>query len=275
MTAGIRKRVVIHEDDVGMSHGANTAFLELSRLGHLQLGLGDGALSLVPRGRRDRGPASRARPRHPPDADQRAEALSLAPADRAAALGRHDRRAAAISGRTCRGRGGQHPRRSRPSCGAQIEVALAAGIDADPSRRPYGHGADAGVRPILPPARPRVPAAGPAGRRASSRYNPASYAGPLDHGRLRRRGGGGAGGGRARLRHRARDALGAEDRCRDRLPRDVRDDPGWASPSCPCTSTSPAISRRSTRRTAHIRTEEYALFRTPGSASGSRNSGSR
>jgi predicted glycoside hydrolase/deacetylase ChbG (UPF0249 family) len=28
-----RKRVVIHEDDVGMSHGSNTAFVELSRLG--------------------------------------------------------------------------------------------------------------------------------------------------------------------------------------------------------------------------------------------------
>ena len=28
-----RKRVVIHEDDVGMSHGANTAFAELSKLG--------------------------------------------------------------------------------------------------------------------------------------------------------------------------------------------------------------------------------------------------
>jgi predicted glycoside hydrolase/deacetylase ChbG (UPF0249 family) len=28
-----RKRVVIHEDDVGMSHGANTAFVELSKLG--------------------------------------------------------------------------------------------------------------------------------------------------------------------------------------------------------------------------------------------------
>lgn len=31
-TAG-RKRVVIHEDDVGMTHGANVAFLELSKLG--------------------------------------------------------------------------------------------------------------------------------------------------------------------------------------------------------------------------------------------------
>ena len=30
---GGRKRVVIHEDDVGMSHGANTAFVELSKLG--------------------------------------------------------------------------------------------------------------------------------------------------------------------------------------------------------------------------------------------------
>jgi len=28
-----RKRVVLHEDDVGMSHGANMAFIELSRLG--------------------------------------------------------------------------------------------------------------------------------------------------------------------------------------------------------------------------------------------------
>lgn len=33
MAATHRKRVVIHEDDVGMSHGANTAFVELSRLG--------------------------------------------------------------------------------------------------------------------------------------------------------------------------------------------------------------------------------------------------
>ena len=28
-----KKRVVIHEDDVGMTHGANAAFVELSRLG--------------------------------------------------------------------------------------------------------------------------------------------------------------------------------------------------------------------------------------------------
>ncbi len=34
MTAGVEpKRVVIHEDDVGMSHGANMAFVELCRLG--------------------------------------------------------------------------------------------------------------------------------------------------------------------------------------------------------------------------------------------------
>ncbi len=31
--SGKRKRVVIHEDDVGMSHGANTAFVELSERG--------------------------------------------------------------------------------------------------------------------------------------------------------------------------------------------------------------------------------------------------
>ncbi len=33
MTGQDRKRVVIHEDDVGMSHGANAAFVELSALG--------------------------------------------------------------------------------------------------------------------------------------------------------------------------------------------------------------------------------------------------
>lgn len=33
-----RKRVVIHEDDVGMSHGANMAFVELSALGHCSSG---------------------------------------------------------------------------------------------------------------------------------------------------------------------------------------------------------------------------------------------
>ena len=32
-TNGSAKQVVIHEDDVGMSHGANTAFVELSKLG--------------------------------------------------------------------------------------------------------------------------------------------------------------------------------------------------------------------------------------------------
>ena len=35
---GKRKRVVIHEDDVGMSHGANSAFVELSKLGSCSSG---------------------------------------------------------------------------------------------------------------------------------------------------------------------------------------------------------------------------------------------
>jgi predicted glycoside hydrolase/deacetylase ChbG (UPF0249 family) len=35
---GGRKRVVIHEDDVGMSHGANGAFVELSKLGSCSSG---------------------------------------------------------------------------------------------------------------------------------------------------------------------------------------------------------------------------------------------
>jgi predicted glycoside hydrolase/deacetylase ChbG (UPF0249 family) len=38
MAANERKTVVIHEDDVGMSHGANLAFLELSRLGTCSCG---------------------------------------------------------------------------------------------------------------------------------------------------------------------------------------------------------------------------------------------
>src|SRR6185503_8527149 len=35
---GGRKRVVIHEDDVGMTHGANGAFVELSKLGSCSSG---------------------------------------------------------------------------------------------------------------------------------------------------------------------------------------------------------------------------------------------
>ena len=35
---GGRKRVVIHEDDVGMTHGANSAFVELSKLGSCSSG---------------------------------------------------------------------------------------------------------------------------------------------------------------------------------------------------------------------------------------------
>jgi chitin disaccharide deacetylase len=38
MEGRMAKRVVIHEDDVGMSHGANTAFVELSKLGNCSSG---------------------------------------------------------------------------------------------------------------------------------------------------------------------------------------------------------------------------------------------
>jgi hypothetical protein len=43
-----RRSVVIHEDDVAMTHGANGAFTELSAL-LVQLGLRYGALPVVPR----------------------------------------------------------------------------------------------------------------------------------------------------------------------------------------------------------------------------------
>ena len=46
------RRVVLHADDLGMSHGANAAFAEFG-LRHRHLGLGDGSLPLVRRARRD------------------------------------------------------------------------------------------------------------------------------------------------------------------------------------------------------------------------------
>ena len=47
--------LAVHVDDVGMCHGANTAFLELARAGAGHLRLGDGALPVVPRDRGRRG----------------------------------------------------------------------------------------------------------------------------------------------------------------------------------------------------------------------------
>ena len=39
--------VVLHQDDVGMCHGANTAFVELSRARQHHQRVGDGSVSVV------------------------------------------------------------------------------------------------------------------------------------------------------------------------------------------------------------------------------------
>ena len=157
------KRVVIHEDDVGMSHGANTRLRRAVEARELQLRLGDGALPVVPRGGRDRDGRPGARPRRPSDADERADPLPLAAADRAALLGRPHRRARLLLARRPERPQGRPGGGREAELRAQIDTALAAGIDVDPSRRPHGHGADAGIHRDLPPARHGLRPAGAAG----------------------------------------------------------------------------------------------------------------
>jgi hypothetical protein len=64
-----RRVVVIHEDDVGMTHGSNTAFAELLALGTCSAG-SVMALPLVPRGDRDGLGQSRARSWRASDTEQ-------------------------------------------------------------------------------------------------------------------------------------------------------------------------------------------------------------
>ena len=221
MTALRQKRVVIHEDDVGMSHGANTAFVELSKLGTCSSGS-----VMVPC------------PWFP-------EAAAIAVDDPSLDLGVHltltseqtpyrwrpltaPPRSAGLTDELgyfwpdvpTRAQGGRR-RRWRAELRAQIDYALAAGIDADASRLPHGHGADAGVHRDLPPARPGLPAAGAAGEGSL-----ALQSGELRRAArpraLRRRGRRGARRRRAGVRDRLRDALGPQDRRGDRLSRDLR-----------------------------------------------------
>ncbi len=158
-------RVVIHQDDVGMCHGANVAFVELARLGHVTSGsvmvpcpwfteiaepaAADPTLDLGvhltltaekahyrwrPLTRRRRRPGS---PTRPATCGATSPACGATPTRR----------------------------RSRPSCGPRSTGAR-RGHRRHPPRRPHGRRAGAGVRRHVPPARRRVPAAGAAHRDA-------------------------------------------------------------------------------------------------------------
>ena len=218
-----RKRVVIHEDDVGMTHGANAAFVELTQARHLQLRIGDGPLPLVSRGRRDRRRRPLARPRHPRDADQRAEALSLASRDDAAAVGRAHRQVRLFLARRAAARAAPPPRRSRRSSAPRSTMR-----SPPVSTRPIS-------TPIWAPRRCRssLKIFAALGRdyrlpvllvKDLSGYNPASYAGPLDPAGYDAEVAKAQGRGRADLRGRLRDAVGAHDQRGDRLSQDLRRD---------------------------------------------------
>ena len=253
------KRVVIHEDDVGMSHGANTAFVELSALGTCSSGS-----VMVPC------------PWFP-------EAAAIAVANPSLDLGVH----LTLTSE-------QMPYRWRPitapprSAGltdelgyfwpdvpsarkadpaaveaelrAQIDYALAAGIDVThldchmgtaqmpeftAILRRLGHDYRLPVllvkdlsalqsRELCRPARPRA---------------------------LRRRGRRGPRRRRAGLRDRPRDPLGPQDRRRDRLSRDLRRHPRGLT-FLSMHFNAPGDFETINPRDAWVRTEEYALFRT-------------
>ena len=177
--SGKAKRVVIHEDDVGMSHGANTAFVELSKLGTCSSGsvmvpcpwfpeaaaiaAGDPALDVgVHLTLTSEQTPYRWRPLTAPP---RSAGLTDEPrlflagrAARAQGLAGGGRGGAPRPGRDCA------RRRHRPH----------------PFRRAYGHRPDAGIRRHLPQARRRNTGVPVLLVKDLSRYNPASYAGPLD-----------------------------------------------------------------------------------------------
>ena len=82
-----RRAVVIHEDDVGMSHGANAAFAELSAMGACSAGSVMPPCPWFPEAVEMAQSQSVARSWRAPDPQQREEALSLAAVDQSAAIG--------------------------------------------------------------------------------------------------------------------------------------------------------------------------------------------
>ena len=124
-----RRAVILHADDVGMCHGANTAFVELSRSGALTCGSVMVPCPWFPEIARIAA-ASRPRPRRPPDADQRMALLPLGPADpsrRGFRTGR--RRRLFPAARSPRSRRPSSPTRPRPRCGHRSTARSAFGID--------------------------------------------------------------------------------------------------------------------------------------------------
>ena len=164
MTSSSAKRpVVLHEDDVGMCHGANAAFLELVRLGVCSSGA-----VMVP-------------------CPWFLEIAEAAAADPALDLGVHltlnaekrhykwrpltapsravrpDRRSRLLLARRGDDRAAQRaPRRGRGRAARPDRDRLRGRHRRHPSRRAYGRGAGAGILRHLRPARPRIPAADPA-----------------------------------------------------------------------------------------------------------------
>ena len=241
-----RKIVVIHEDDVGMSHGANKAFVELSALGSCSSG------SVMP-------PC----PWFP-------EAVELATANHALDLGVHltltsEKKpyrwrpahvAAALGwpyrsdGLFLAGRAQCAPRRSQSGRGgtARPDRRHALGRRRrHPSRRAYGDGDVPGVRRHLRRARARIRSAAAPGE-GLQHLQSAQLFRSDDQRQIRCRAGARQGRGLRRLRSRAGDMWDRKEDAEtayramfSRLPS--------VSPSCRCISTRRATSRRSSPRT--------------------------
>ena len=250
-----------------MSHGANAAFVECRGSGRAARARSWSRAPGSPRPRRSR-PGPAARPRRPSDADQRAEALPLAAADRTAPLGRDDRRAGLFWPDVPRARGA--PEAVEAELRGQIETALPP----------------ASTRPISTPiwARRRCRSS-PLYRRLGREYRlPVLLGEPraLQPGELRRAARPAPFDAEVAAARAAGEPVfdivletpWGRDRRRDRLPRDVRGDPG--RPHLPLHALQPARRLRDHQpQAAHLRTEEYALFRTPVIKRGWRSSGWR
>ena len=173
-----RKFVVIHEDDVGMTHGANAAFVELSALGACSSG------SVMP-------PC----PWFP-------EAVEMAKADPTLDLGVHltltsekkpyrwrpltsrrGRPASPTQGLFLAGRPERAPRRPESGRGRATRSDRCdswRGRRRDPSRRAHGHGHVPGIRRHLHPTRARLPLPILLVKDYNI-FNPRSYSGPISN----------------------------------------------------------------------------------------------
>ena len=264
----VTRRVVIHQDDVGMCHGANVAFVELSPCGAVTSGS-----VMVPcpwfteiaeQAAADAG----ARPRRAPHADVGEGALPLA-ADQPARRRRPGSTDA--SGYLWRDVAERPPpRRSRPpsrwSCGRRSSAALAAGIDVTHLDAHMGTalapefcaiyvqlGVDHRLPVLLTGTLGGIRAEQPPRRRHRGRVRARSSSA-----RARRR--------PADLRRGARDAVGPAPDEPPAPPTALFADVPDGLTFLALHPNAPASWRRSSRTTAHIRTAEYELLRSDDSA---------